>query len=91
MKLKVTDQEETFSKDSQLAYKDGTFYEVLISERNYSMGNCLGKVRVIVDGEKVLLWVYPLMSGGGDYELLDAAKIEKYRKIVSAYDQFRAI
>lgn len=81
----VKGQPDVFIKDSQFAYKLGKIYDVLISEKTYCAGSCLGHMRVIVENSKVLQWIYPLMSAG-EFQLVDSTKIEKYRKIVETYD-----
>jgi hypothetical protein len=88
MKLKITDKEDTFTKHSEVAYKDGKIYDVFISSRSYCMGSCLGRVRVIVENDNILQWVYPL-TGAGNYELLDSTKMKRMRDMLYAYDNSR--
>jgi tRNA A37 threonylcarbamoyltransferase TsaD len=86
MTLEVLEgQPDVFTEDSQFAYKLGKIYKVLVSEKTYCAGSCIGHMRVIVDGNRVKQWIYPLMSGG-EYELIDSTKMERYRKIVETYD-----
>lgn len=88
MKLKVVgDDEDVFTEDSQVAFKDGKFYSVLRSSKTYIAGACLGRMRVIIENGEVLQWIYPMWSGGS-YELLDESDIEKMRQKINVYDAF---
>lgn len=97
MKLKLklpfkdNNLEDEFQEDlSQVAYKDGKIYRILVSGKSYCVGNLLGRLRVVVKNEVVLHWIYPLM-GGGDYEILDQKKITRMEEILFAYNKFGAL
>jgi hypothetical protein len=86
MKLTVVSgQEDVFERDGEFAYKDGVIYDILCSQKSYLAGACLGRMRIVVENGKVLKQIYPLMSDG-EYEILDANKIDRMRNIVTAYD-----
>jgi len=86
MKLEVLkNQWDEFNLDKDFAYKDGKFYDIYCSAGTYTAGACLGRMRAIMDGDKVLQWIYPLM-GAGVYKIINKETIEQYRAMVLLYD-----
>lgn len=78
---------DTFTDANQFAYKDGKLYKILESTKSYMVGSCLGHMRVIVDNNEVIEWIYPLMSGR-EYEILDENKISHFKKVLKAVEAF---
>lgn len=92
MKIEVIPGEpDEFTKDpTEWAYKDGKFFDVLESSKTYCAGSLMGRMRVVVEGDTILKWIYPLL-GAGEYQLISSTEIAKRREMIESFDaQFDA-
>lgn len=73
--------------NSHFAYKNGLMFNVWQTKKSHCAGGCIGKIRFVLGFEdKVRATAWPLMNFDNGYELVTLETIERYRKIVNAYD-----
>ena len=71
----------------QWAYANDKLYEVWESKKLWVVGGCMGRMRVIVENGKPLEWIYPLWSAPAPYELVTQEQINKYWRILQAFEK----
>ncbi len=72
---------------SYYAYKNGLMFDVWVTTKTYCAGSLMGKIRYVLGFEdKVRATALPLMSFDNGYELISSEKLQKYRRILNAYD-----
>lgn len=65
MKHSIYGLELEFEPIDTLAYKDSVFYKMMESTTSLIFGNCIGRVKIVVDDGKVIGEQMPLFSMHG--------------------------
>jgi hypothetical protein len=89
MKLEVTTgkiDEFTLSTTEFCVDKDYNIFEVWVSEKTYTVGCYMGKMRVVVKDGEVLAWIYPMLNAPDPYDLIQVSSLGKWNKIIEAYN-----
>lgn len=72
---------------THFAYKNDLMFNVWVTTKSYCVGGCLGKIRYVLGFEdKVRATAWPLMNFDNGYELITNETLQRYRRILNAYD-----
>lgn len=72
-----------------VAYKDGEIYKVFKTTESVLAMGCLGRMRFIFDEfGNLLAETYPMMSFDNGFDLLSFAQIDRYSKVVEAFNKY---
>ncbi len=83
------------SKEYIAIDQDENVHDVFVTTKGYSVMNCLGRIKYIVDNknhdyEKILGRAYPLMGvtsmvDGYKFDIMEVSHLEKYNRIYQNY------
>jgi hypothetical protein len=87
MKLEVAGEidEFTLSDKEFCVDKDYNYFEVWVSNKTYTAGCYMGKMRVVAKDGEVLAWIYPMLNAPDPYDLIQVSLVDKWKKIIEAY------
>lgn len=85
--------EESFTDNLHLTYsyaiKDSKVYKVYKTEKTYCVGNCLGKINVVVDDDYMVVGVvYPMFMYGNGFEIIAGEQIARWKEKLKMIENY---